>query len=112
MGELEKSPRISSSVTSSSSTDSLQTAIKKMGNILEAALNNGKDITQEERFAIAHAYKVAQFRRLNREISESETDGLSIGFTVSEIRAINHFIVQKDKEGQLESFFHKLEKRI
>ena len=93
--------------------------VEKMGRTLEAALNNSRETSQKERFLVAHAYKVAQFRRLKeykeekddlfRKISQSETEGLCLGFDILEIRGINHFIVQKDKEGQLESFFQRLE---
>lgn len=95
------------------------TITEKMGKILERALDNNREISEKERFVIAHAYKVARFRQLRdfgkekddlfRKISKSEAEGLRIGFNVLEVRGINYFILQKDKEGQLESFFQKLE---
>ena len=108
--------------TSSASSNSPREIAERMGRILEAVLNNNRETSQKERFLVAHAYKVAQFRRLKeyrevkddlfRKISQSEAEGLCLGFDILEIRGINHFIVQKDKEGQLESFFQKLEKKI
>jgi len=107
--------------TSSASSNFPREIAERMGRILEAALNNNRETSQKERFLVAHAYKVAQFRRLKeyredkddlfRKISQSEAEGLRLGFDILEVRGINHFIVQKDKEGQLEYLFQRLEKK-
>jgi len=92
-----------------------------MGEMLNEALKNGKELNEQLLFVIDHAYKVAQFRQIKeygtmkdqifRKIDRDEDKGLKLGFTVSEIRGINHFILQKDQEGQLEFLFQKLKEK-
>lgn len=104
------------------SVDFPQKIIEKMGEILEGALSDNQALREKERFVVAHAYKVAQFRQLKefgkekddllREIKEDEEKGLRIGLSVTEVRGINHFVLRRDLKGQLESLFQRLKAKI
>jgi len=104
-----------------SAVDFPQKIIEKMGEILERALSNNKELEEKERFVIAHAYKVAQFRQLKeygkekdhllREIDKDEEEALQMGLSVLEVRGINHYVLRKDREGQLNSLLEKLKAR-
>lgn len=97
-----------------------------MGKILIEPLDSKEELEEREQFVITHAYKAAQFRKLQkdkktdeklseqlfRKIKKSEEAGLRIGFSESEIKAINYFILNEDQSSNLQYLFRKLKEKI
>ncbi len=97
-----------------------QKAIEKMTGEIEGILDDNRILDEKANWRITQALLAASFRRAEtagekskiiRQINRHQDEGHRLGFSETEIRAINRVVLQKDLTGQLESFAQKLSER-
>ena len=95
-----------------------QEKVKKMAEIIEKILTNGQ-LDERAGWIITQARLAVSFRRATTNEARNEAmqqmkphreKGHQLGFSETDIKAINRVVLQKDQDGQLEDFSLRLAK--